>query len=246
MMMVRTRTGLMLGTLCSGVLLVSGCGGDSSDEPFSGQKADDIAAKAVAATEKASSVHMKGTAHVKGGSTIELDVRVDNQGNCTGTLSGDGAKAQLLRSEGGDVLIKGDSTFWTNSTRASGGDAKQGEQLAEKLAGKWVTAPADSQDAAFCDKKQFLAAMDQDKTERQGMKRGETAKVGDEEALVLNKEHKGERISMHVATDGEPYILKTATEGSESSSMTFDSYGEAVKVQQPPQDEIVDPTDTQA
>lgn len=88
--------------------------------------------------------------------------------------------------------------------------------------------------------------MDQDKTERQGMKRGETARVGDEEALVLEKEHKGKRISMHVATDGEPYILKTATEGSASSSMTFDNYGETVKVQQPPQGEIVDPKGTQA
>ncbi|WP_217238161.1 hypothetical protein [Streptomyces sp. AC555_RSS877] len=246
MVVARTRTTCVLGALLGGALLVSGCGDDSSDDAFSGQKADDIAAKAVAATDKASSVHMKGTAKVKGASTVGLDIRVDDQGNCTGTISGDGARAQLLRSKGGDVLIKGDRAFWTNSARAGGGDAKQGEQLAGKLAGKWVTAPADGPDAAFCDKKRFLASMDQDKTERQGMKRGTETEVDGEDALTLEKEQEGNRISMHVATEGEPYILKAATAGSEDSTMTFDDYGEKVKVQPPSQDEIVDPADTQA
>lgn len=244
-MTVKVRTPWVLGALCTGVLFVSGCGSNSSEEPFSGQKADDIAAKAVAATDKASSVHMKGTARTEA-NTIELDIRVDNEGNCKGTISGDGARAQLLRSQGGEVLIKGDRRFWTNSARAQGGKGKQIEQLADKLTGRWVSAPADSPDAAFCDKKRFLASMDQDKTERQGMKRGKTTEVGGEDALVLEKQHEGERISMHVATEDEPYILKTTSEGSESSTMTFGDYGEKVEVQQPPRDQVVDSADGQA
>lgn len=246
MAVARTRTTWVLGALCSGALLVSGCGDDSSEEAFPGQKADDIAAKAVAATDKASSVHLKGTARTEGAGRIELDVRVDDQGNCTGTISGDGARAELLRSKGGDVLIKGDRTFWTNSARAGGADGKQGEELAGELAGKWVASPADSPDAAFCDKKQFLASMDQDKTERRDMKRGETTEVNDEDALALEKKQGDTRISMHVATEGEPYILKATTEGSESSSVTFDDYGEKVEVRMPPQEEIVDPADSKA
>ncbi|MDL5199234.1 hypothetical protein [Streptomyces sp. ALI-76-A] len=246
MVMSRMRTSSLLGALSAGVLLVCGCGGDSDEEAFSGQKADDIAARAVTATEKASSVHMKGTAQANGSSTVELDIRVDDQGNCTGTISGDGGRAELLRSEGGDVLIKGDRAFWTNSARASGGDVKRGERLAGKLAGKWVAAPADGPDAAFCDKKRFLASMDQDKTERQGLKRGETTEVDGEDALTLEKDQEGSHISMQVATEGEPYILKAATKGSEDSSVTFDDYGEKVTVQQPPRSEIVDASDTQS
>ncbi|MFE9249084.1 hypothetical protein [Streptomyces sp. NPDC007088] len=245
MMWTRKRTPAVLGTLCAGVLVLAGCGDDSSDEPFKGQKADDIAAKAVAATDKAPSVHMKGTAHVKGGNTVRIDVRLDDKGNCAGTMSGDGAKAELLRS-GGDLLIKGDRTFWTNSARGSGGNSGDGKKLADQLAGKWVKSPANGADAGLCDKKGFLASMDQDKTERQGMRRGGTEEVGGEDAVLLKKQKGGKQLRMHVATEGKPYILKTETKGSEPNSVTFDEYGKKVEVQQPAEDEIVDPANMKA
>ncbi|MFD4755787.1 hypothetical protein [Streptomyces sp. NPDC058426] len=243
----RTRTtAAALGMLCAGALALSACGdSDDGDEAFKGQKPDDIAAKAVAATDKAPSVHLKGTSHVKGGNVVKIDVRVDDKGACTGTVSGDGATAELLR-DGGDLLIKGDKKFWTNSARAGGGTGSQGAQLADKLAGKWVKAPADSADAAFCDKKAFLASMDQDKSERQGLKRGDTSEVDGKDALTLKKEKGGKELRLHVATDGKPYLLRTETKGSEPNTMTFTEYGKKVEVEKPGADEIVDPANLKA
>ncbi|MFJ4438137.1 hypothetical protein [Streptomyces sp. NPDC088923] len=243
----RTRTtAAALGMLCAGALALSACGdSDDADEAFKGQKPDDIAAKAVAATDKAPSVHLKGTSHVKGGNVVKIDIRVDDKGHCTGTMSGDGATAELLR-DGGDILIKGDKKFWTNSAKASGGSGGQGAQLADKLAGKWVKAPADSADASLCDKKAFLASMDQDKSERQGLKRGDTNEVDGKDALALKKEKGGKRLTMHVATEGDPYILRTETKGSEPNDMTFSEYGKKVEVQKPADDEIVDPANLKA
>ncbi|EDY46901.1 hypothetical protein [Streptomyces sp. SPB074] len=237
----RTRTtAAALGMLCAGALALTACGGPGdADEAFKGQKADDIAAKAVAATDKAPSVHLKGTSHLKGGNVVKVDIRVDDKGHCTGTMSGDGAEAELLR-DGGDILIKGDEKFWTNSAKASGGSGDQGAQLADKLAGKWVKAPADSADASLCDKKAFLASMDQDKSERRGLERGDTGEVAGKDALALKKKG-GKNLTMHVATEGEPYLLRTETKGSQPNDMTFSEYGKKVEVHQPADDEIVDP-----
>ncbi|MGC9499472.1 hypothetical protein [Streptomyces sp. WG7] len=223
------------------VALLAGCGGDSGGEskPFDGQSADDIAAKAVEATQQAKSLHMKGDTRLEDGSTVTIDVSVDQEKNCQGTIGTGEGKADVRHTDA-TLFLRGDAQYWRSALQQQP-DAAQ--KMAPKLQGKWVKMPAnDAATAGVCDKQGFIAAMDEDKSERQGMKRGDTTEVGGEEALKLTKKGSaGETLALYVATEGEPYILKTTTEGGENpGSVTFSDYNKPVSPEQPPADQTVD------
>ncbi|MFG3104908.1 hypothetical protein ACGFZL_30925 [Streptomyces sp. NPDC048182] len=222
------------------IVLVAGCGGGSDDdEAFEGQSADAIAAKAVDATKQAKSVHMKGDTRTEDGSTVSIDVSADQEKNCQGTVGSQGAKADV-RHVGSTFYLRADEKYWQQSMK---GQPAAAQKVVPKLQGKWVKMPAtDDQLAGICDKQGVLTAMDEDKSERKGMKRGETTEVDGEQAIKLTKQGSaGETMELYVATEGEPYILKTTTQGGKNpGSITFGDYNEPVKPEQPPAGETVD------
>ncbi|MEU8604230.1 hypothetical protein [Streptomyces parvulus] len=222
------------------VALLAGCGGASGDgsKAFEGQSADSVAAKAVEATRKAASMHVKGDTRQEGGGTVSIDVSVDREKNCEGTIGAGDTEAEV-RHTGSTLYLRGDRQYWENALKQQ---SEAGEMVPE-LADKWVRMPGnDATTAGVCDKQGFIAAMDEDKSERRGMERGETSEVDGEKALKLTKKGDGgETLAMYVATEGEPYILRTTTEGGENpGSVTFSEYGEPVKPEQPPAGETVD------
>lgn len=241
---IAVRTGKVataVATASVSVALLAGCGGDSGDEgkPFEGQSADDIAAKAVEATRQAKSMHVNGDTRLEDGSTVTIDVSVDQEKNCQGSIGAGGTRADVRHTDA-TLYLRGDEQYWRTALKQQPGAA---EEMAAKLRDKWVKMPAnDATTAGVCDKQGFVAAMDEDESERRGMKRGSTTEVNGEEALKLTKETSGgEKLSLYVATEGEPYILKTTTEGGKNpGGVTFSDYGETVNPQQPPADETVD------
>ncbi len=77
---------------------------------------------------------------------------------------------------------------------------------------------------------------------RKGMKKGDTTTVNGQEAIALKKKDGSETLSLYVATDGKPCILKaTSTGGENPSTMNFTDYNETVKATPPPAGEVVDP-----
>lgn len=239
---VRTiKVATAVATASVSVALLAGCGGDSGGEstPFEGQSADDIAAKAVEATRQAKSMHVKGDNRLEDGSSVTIDVSVDQEKNCQGTIGTGEAKADVRHTDA-TLYLRGDEQYWQDALKQQP-DAAQ--KMAPKLQGKWVKMPAnDAATAGVCDKQGLIAAMDEDKSERQGMKRGDTTEVGGEEALKLTKKGSaGETLALYVATEGEPYILKTTTEGGKNpGSVTFSDYNKPVSPEQPPADQTVD------
>ncbi|OSC71951.1 hypothetical protein B5181_04970, partial [Streptomyces sp. 4F] len=153
--------------------LLTGCGGDSGggSEPFEGQSADDIAAKAVEATGQAKSLHMKGDVRPENGGTVTVDVSVDQEKNCEGTIGTGEARADVRHTDA-TLYLRGDEQYWRTALEQQPAAARQ---MPRKLDGKWVKMPAsDAATAGVCDKQGFLAAMDEDTSERQGMKRDGT------------------------------------------------------------------------
>ncbi|MEU2564800.1 hypothetical protein ABZ626_36530 [Streptomyces longispororuber] len=227
----------------SGALL-AGCGDDGndsgggSDKPFAGQSADQIAGKAVAATKQATSLRVKGDMRQADGKALSLDLAVDERKNCDGTLQTQGARADV-RHVGDAFYLRGDDQYWKNSLKGKPGAAK----LLPKLKDKWVKVPAeDSVTKGMCDKQSLMKALDEDKSERKGMRKGDTTTVGGQEAIKLTKKTAaGEKLALYVATKGEPYILRTTTEGGdEPSSATFSDYDKDVRPQKPASGETVD------
>jgi hypothetical protein len=180
------------------VALLTGCGGDSGDEgePFEGQSADDTAAKAVEATRQAKSMRVKGDTRLEDGSTVTIDVSVDQEKNCQGTTGAGETRADVRHTA--TLYLRGDEQYWQTALKQQPDAARK---MAPKLRDKWVRMPADdASTAGVCDKQGFVAAM-----------------------------------------EGEPYILKTTTEGGKNpGSVTFSEYGETVSPEQPPAGETVD------
>ncbi|MFH9818194.1 hypothetical protein [Streptomyces sp. NPDC017230] len=240
-----SKVATAVATASVSVALLAGCGGDSGagsgddGKPFEGQSADDIAAKAVEATRQAKSMHVKGDTRLEDGGTVTIDVSVDQEKNCQGTIGTGEAEADVRHTDA-NLYLRGDEQYWRSALKQQPGAARE---MAPKLQDKWVKMPAnDATTAGVCDKQGFIAAMDEDKSERQGMKRGSTTEVNGEDALKLTKEAAGgETLTLYVATEGEPYILKSTSEGGKNpGSVTFSEYGEPVKAEQPPSDQTVD------
>lgn len=226
--------------VCMGATALAGCGDDdgSAGKAFGGKSADRIASDAVKATREAKSVHVKGNSR-SGGNQVGVDFQVDEQDHCTGAMTGQGARADVLQA-GQTLYVKGDRTFWENSLKGRPGTDK----VIGQLQGKWVKSQAGQAGTeGMCDKQSFLASMDSDKSERKGMTKGAETTVDGKKALALEKKQPGgEKVTMYVATEGEPYILKAVTEGGKQpGEVAFSDYNKKVEAKEPPAGQIVDP-----
>ncbi|MGW7264555.1 hypothetical protein [Streptomyces sp. NPDC054842] len=212
------------------------CGG-SDEEAFKGKSADEVADQAVKATQQADSMRLKGNVRQAGGELLALDIAVDKEENCQGTLTQEGARAEV-RHTGATLYLKGDEKYWRTSLKQKAG----ADKVVPKVADKWVKVPAeDDQLGGLCDKQGLLAALDEDKSERKGMSKKGSTSVDGEPAVKLVKKSGGKTWTLYVASEGKPYILKaTTTGGSQPESTTFSDYNKPVKPEQPSAGDIVD------
>ncbi|MFJ6698291.1 hypothetical protein ACIQM4_19775 [Streptomyces sp. NPDC091272] len=209
---------------------------------FDGQQPDQIADKAVASTKKAGSVRITAEAS-DGTRKSTADFAVDTKGNCQGTNTTQDAKAEMLRVDG-STFIKGNEQYWAAAVKQQGGGAKE-QKATAAYKDKWVKLPPAEAKAlqGGCDKDAVIALLDRDKTERQGMTRGQDTQVDGKQAAVLQKKSaQGGSITMYVAAEGEPYILKVEEKGGKvPATTTFSDYDKPVEAKAPPAGEIVDP-----
>jgi hypothetical protein len=226
--------------VCASVAVgVAGCSEqESSDRPFQGQSADQVAAKAVTATRDATSVRMAGKVSANG-QPLTVDFHVDTQKNCKGRMTVEQGSAEVIHA-GQATYVKGDKGFWANASQNSAGQEKQ----AQALSGRWVKVPVgDAQTTGLCDKQGFLADMDSDKSERKGMTKGEVTTVNGQKAMALQKKKGGETLTMYVATEGKPYILKLVQSGGQNpGTVLFSDYEKPVRATPPPAGQVIDGT----
>ncbi|TQK52019.1 hypothetical protein FBY35_2444 [Streptomyces sp. SLBN-118] len=208
----------------------------ASDDPFGGLSADQIADKAVAATKSARSIRIAGKV-TSGAELLTVDFAVDSKGSCTGKIGMRGGNAEL-RKVGKVLYIKGDDTFWKASVGA------QAHGITDLLKGRWMKVPQGSSSAmeGVCDLKAMLADTNKDALERQGMTRGPDAAVGGKPVVTLvKKKPGGETLTMYVAKEGAPYLLRVVKKGgTEPGTLTFSDFNKPVKAVAPPPDQVVD------
>ncbi|MEU5686134.1 hypothetical protein DEJ48_08860 [Streptomyces venezuelae] len=235
------RVSGVIGVTVLAAALLSSCGdsddGGGSDKPFAKDSADQIASKAVAATKGADSMRIKGDMR-QDGKPVSLDIAVDQEKNCEGTIGTGGAKAEV-RHTNGTLYMRGNEQYWKASLKNKPGS----EKVISKVADKWVKMPADdASTAGMCDKQGLVASMDENKSERKGMKKGETTSVDGKDAIALTKKGSGgETNTMYVATEGKPYILRVSTKGGDApNDATFGDYDKPVKPETPAKGETVD------
>ncbi|WP_234362937.1 hypothetical protein [Streptomyces formicae] len=236
-----SRLSVVVGMVGLSAALLTSCGdgddGGGSGKPFAKDSADQVAAKAVEATKKADSMRIKGDMRQADGKTVSLDLAVDQEKNCQGTIGTNGSEAEL-RHTNGTLYLRGDEAYWKTALKNQPGSQK----VVSKVADKWVKMPADdASTSGMCDKQGLVASMDENKSERKGMKKGDTTSVDGKDALALTKKVGDETHTMYVATEGEPYILRSTVKGGDKpNEATFGDYGKSVNPKEPSKDETVD------
>ncbi|GAA3391212.1 hypothetical protein [Streptomyces roseoviridis] len=216
-----------------------------SPDPFKGLTADQIADRAVTATQSATSLRMAGRV-VSDDQPLNVDFSLNDKNECTGAIKLKGGAAEL-RQTGKVTYMKGDEAFWRASMSSQRMPESRIDATIELLKGRWLKIPQDrpgtEQLSGVCDLKELLDDLGKDKERRTGLTRGPGAEVDGTPVTTLVKKANGETTTVSVAARGKPYILKVVkTGGDEPGSVTLSAYDKPVKVVVPPADQTVDLT----
>lgn len=192
-------------------------------------------------TRALSSMRVQGTVSEAGEET-KLNLALNTDGNCEGTVGVKDGTAQLISVDGVDYL-KGDEAFWKAS---SGGDEATAEQIITLLGDRWAKVPADdgggSSFGEVCDLDNFL----EDFTSGSGgdYTLGETTEVDGIPAVELIEDDSitGEKTTALVGTeDGQHYILSLSSVGGDSDGeITFSEFDEPVQAKAPDPSDVLD------
>lgn len=244
--MTTAKRGLAVATIAVLALGVTSCGGDGgsdstttdeaagANEDFVAMSAEEIKDEVIADMKALTSMTMNAN-FTTDGETVEFDLSMDTDGNCTGSMSVGGGTAEIL-SVGGASYLKGDTAFWD----ASGGDG-QGAMMEEMVGDRWAKMPAGAGGfESFCDLDTLLEDFDVDSTDTTIVK-GEEGEVDGVPALQLTSDEDGGTTTMWVASSGDDhFILKIERSGDEAGDITMTDFNEPVEVTEPSEDDVID------
>lgn len=232
---VWTRRVLLAICLLPGAALTA-CSDDGDDPPesFSDGTAAEIRDAVVADMEDLSSVRMAGTATVEG-QPVTIDVQMDTEGNCLGSIKLRGGSAQLINTPEESYLL-GDASFWRNTSQTPA----QGKAVAREIGSKWVRMGEGAGGfSSFCDLDVIIASIREDAT---GVDKGDFGQVGGVGAVSLTKAGSaGGTVTVWVAAEDPHYILRLETVGGdEPGSFDLSDHDQPVDVHTPDASDVID------
>lgn len=228
---------LALPTTAALLVALSACGGSDGDTGGdSGSKADAAAyAENDAATIRSdfeSAMNSVNSMRIAGelaesGSKIALDLSLDRDGNCNGTMTSDAMTFELILT-GGDGYLKADAATW--DAMAPGTSSVVGD--------KWVTGfPMDDFEDT-CDLDSLLDEMVDAKDDDSDATVAGTGEVDGTPTVKLTSTDDDGTLTIEIAAS-EPHYVLAASNGDEGS-MTFSEFNEPVDVTSPAADDVVD------
>ncbi|MGW0121102.1 hypothetical protein [Streptomyces sp. NPDC003327] len=241
----RTPRAALAAALCTAALALgaTACGPSTPSEeraagPFAELTGPQVVTKAMAATRAADSLTMNISLTDADG-PLKAYVSADVRQNCTGTLTmGTTGTAELLKADAKNAYFRFDEAFLRAD---SAGETREvQEAVLKELKGRWtklsVSDPEAKDMLEFCDLSAFLDSFE---GSSEAVKGAETT-FGGRKALVLTEKDGAETYTMHVATEGEPYVLGlTVTGGDEPMTVTFSGFDRPVKVRVPAPKDVV-------
>jgi hypothetical protein len=213
---------------------MTGCGGGSDDggdggSGFADESASDIIKAASADMGDLKSVHL-GADITSDGSTITMDLTLDTEGNCQGTVGIGTGSAEVLSADG-SAWFKADEAFW----REQAGD--QADTVLSLVGDKWVV-DTSSQFSSFCDLDGLLEDIG-DPEDVEDAKTDGTEDVDGAEAVKIVGTEDSSETTVFVATDEPHYILKVEVTGDEEGEAAFSDFDEDVEVEAPAEADTV-------
>ncbi len=226
---MNVRKSMVAGALVSvlSVTVLSACG--SEDDGLASKSAEEIQDETVAAMRSAKSMTMEF--EQTGTQRITANMALTKSGECTGTIGMDDATAEVLRVDG-TTYMKPDAKFWEQNA----GSPEQAQLVEATVGDRWVEAGSGQDEfATFCDLDTLLKGIDEDKGDKKdNTEKGDEGEVRGTPTITLVSKEDGETTTVHIATEGEPYILRMENEGGdEPGSAEFSKFDEKVDVEAP-------------
>jgi hypothetical protein len=230
---MRLATTTLTALLTTLALGATACGSEEDD--FADSSVEDIQKAAVADMKDASSLKMSGS-FTNGEQEQTLDVSMNTEGECTGTLEVGGGSAEFI-SLADAAYLKGDQDFWEATT----GDPNQAAAVMALVGDKWAKVPGGGEGFGdACDLESLLDGLEEEDGEAKAEK-GEETEVDGQEAIELVSEEDGETTTALVSLEDPHYILSVeVTGGDEPGSFTFSEFDEEIDLAAPAEDEVVD------
>ncbi|MFE7775020.1 hypothetical protein ACFU5O_14170 [Streptomyces sp. NPDC057445] len=216
-------------------------GAAHADDDIESQSARQISERAEEAVRSATSVHITAKGDLDGAAPSgELDLRLDREGNCTGSVSmGDEGSVEIIK-RGETVWVKPDEAFWKNQLPGAG------EEAAEIVKGRYLRGTTDdamlSGLAEVCDLDAFLDSVSDARGAQVPLTKGRKTKVDGVDVIPVTGKHEGRTATMYVATEGKPYPvrLNATGPGSKKATVVLSDYDKPVPSATPPADRSVD------
>jgi hypothetical protein len=224
------RIGLAVAGI-SALAVLTACGGSD----FADESADTIVKASKDDMGDLKAVKVSGDLTTDG-QAISIDLQVNSDGDCTGSLGiGDGS-AELL-GVGGSTWMRPDESFW----RSSAGD--NADQVIGIVGDKWVVVP-DDQDSIkqFCDVDDLLDQLLKDESDDSTYSKNGTDTVdGDDVVKIDNEDPQDGTSTGYVLVDDPHYLVKIEkTDGKDTGTVTFSAFDEDFDVTAPADNEVID------
>lgn len=225
MKVVSTAAGL------GALLLVAGCGGGFADE-----SAGTITSAAAEDMKAVKTLRMAGEL-TSGEQTLQLDLGLDTDGNCGGTVTlayEDDASLEILRVDG-STWMKPSEGFWKTYAGPTA------EQVVAAVGDKWVVLPEEqaADFASQCDLDELTSELGAEDAEAEV---GETFDLeGQEVVMIMSETDDGDALEAAVATDEPHHVLQLqVTDGAEPGTLSFSEFDEELGLEAPADDDVVD------
>ncbi|MET9925134.1 MULTISPECIES: hypothetical protein [unclassified Streptomyces] len=225
-------------------LTVTGGAVARADDDIASLSAEQIADRSRDALLQVSSLHLSARGSLDGsGDRMSVDLTLDRAGNCAGGVDmGEDGSVEIVK-RAGDVWLKPDRAFWETHVPIGGAT------FDAILDGRYLQAKAD--DARLltvtevCDLDTFreLITDNRDAAERGTLTKGRETEVDGAPVIPVTRAQGDERLTVYVATEGEPYPVRIAVQGAEEEgTVNFSGFDRPVPAETPAASETVDVT----
>lgn len=225
-------------------LTVTGGAVAQADDDIASLSAEQIADRSRDALLQVSSLHLSARGSLGGsGERTSVDLTLDRAGNCAGgvDMGEDGSVEIVKRAD--DVWLKPDKAFWETHVPIGGAT------FDSILDGRYMKAKAD--DARLltvtevCDLDTFreLITDNRDAAQRGTLTKGRETEVNGAPVIPVTRAQGEERLTVYVATEGEPYPVRITVQGAEEEgTVNFSGFDRPVPAETPAASETVDVT----
>lgn len=215
--------------------LLAACGDDDGGDGFADQDPQEILDQVEADMQALESLRLTGDLQIEG-QAMRIDLAVDTDGNCEGSIGQGDANAEII-SIGGESYMKPDQAFWEQT----GGP--QASMIVELVGDRWVSMPPEQGDFSdFCDLGSLLEELGDDGDDEADAEVEGTEEIDGQEAVKLSTtSDEGDPVTVWVAAESPHVILRMeVTEGEEPGVMRFSEFDEPIDVEAPSGDDVVD------